>query len=778
MPAPLSPEKDFATLSLVDLLEAREMFHVHLMYKKNVVGTAVGRYLIRRTDPLPTHEELRTGVRSARLASRGPKRLEDCEVRPYSWPCVLVFVKHWLEEDQFDGRQYDRSDFVPPAIYLPDGRKVPLCVVEARPQETVEVTPAQMAFPSKFLGGGYPVITRVQKELHIASVGCMVTDGHKAYALTNRHVAGESGETIDALVDGKQVPIGKSSTKQLTRLPFQDVYPGWPGREVFLNMDIGLVEVFDKTRWTAQVYGLGELGELVDLSGRNLSLRLIGSPVRAYGCASRQMIGQIHALFYRYRSVGGFEYVSDFLIGPRANTSFSTRPGDSGTLWVLEEAPPDGAEPEARAREPKKPALRPIAVQWGGQVFGAGEQSQPYALATCLSTVCEKLNIDVVCDWNTGQPEYWGAVGHYSIAEKAIEALPAGSLKDLMSANLTNITYAPEKIDIQTMKGLSKRPFVPLADVPDYVWKMGPRRNRERPNHFADMDRKDSNQQTLLEICQQTPKNVAVDVWLKYYQDVGDSGKGLLPFRVWQFFAAMVQFAQEGKTNEFVCAAGIVSHYVGDACQPLHISHLHDGDPDHPHNGQPLGSGVHSAYEDLMVNAFTEEILQNVDGNAAGVSPFKAMNDGHDAAVRTVELMQRTFDAIQPGAIVQAYATVASESNRDVADALWKQFGEDTIKVMSTGSKLLAFLWQEAWRVGNGDKNIAKQTGTINPDDLVALYESPDFMTSYTLSQIGPILDGSASATPPGDGSRPGPRRRASGTKGRHARRPVKRTDR
>ena len=54
------------------------------------------------------------------------------------------------------------------------------------------------------------------------------------------------------------------------------------------------------------------------------------------------MQGRIEALFYRYKSVGGFEYVSDFLIGPRdGDTGFGTHPGDSGTVWVMDNAPDD-----------------------------------------------------------------------------------------------------------------------------------------------------------------------------------------------------------------------------------------------------------------------------------------------------------------------------------------------------------------------------------------------------------------------------------------------------
>ena len=58
--------------------------------------------------------------------------------------------------------------------------------------------------------------------------------------------------------------------------------------------------------------------------------------------------------------------------------------------------------------------------------------------------------------------------------------------------------------------------------------------------------------------------------------------RGLLPFRVWQIFDEMVRFAKAGKVPEFVCAAGVMTHYLGDACQPLHISYLHDGDPERP----------------------------------------------------------------------------------------------------------------------------------------------------------------------------------------------------
>jgi hypothetical protein len=44
---------DFASLSLKDLIEARDLYHFHLMNKANVVGTAVGLYLIRTKQEWP-----------------------------------------------------------------------------------------------------------------------------------------------------------------------------------------------------------------------------------------------------------------------------------------------------------------------------------------------------------------------------------------------------------------------------------------------------------------------------------------------------------------------------------------------------------------------------------------------------------------------------------------------------------------------------------------------------------------------------------------------------
>ena len=42
---------DFRSLTVRDLLDARDQFHVHLANKANVFSTAIGLYLIRTSDP-------------------------------------------------------------------------------------------------------------------------------------------------------------------------------------------------------------------------------------------------------------------------------------------------------------------------------------------------------------------------------------------------------------------------------------------------------------------------------------------------------------------------------------------------------------------------------------------------------------------------------------------------------------------------------------------------------------------------------------------------------
>lgn len=135
-----------------------------------------------------------------------------------------MFAKIWIAQSEFDTGAAANSDFIPPAIYMPNGDKVSVCVIEADRDDWRPAGDANYFYPSNLIGGGYPIIADVQDEEQVASVGCLVTDGHLTYALTNRHVAGAPGGNSYSILDGNKVAIGKTSERQLTRRRFQEVY--------------------------------------------------------------------------------------------------------------------------------------------------------------------------------------------------------------------------------------------------------------------------------------------------------------------------------------------------------------------------------------------------------------------------------------------------------------------------------------------------------------------------------------------------------------------------
>src|SRR5262249_29686411 len=156
---------------------------------------------------------------------------------------------------------------------------------------------------------------QVQGVTHVGSLGCLVTDGESTFILTNRHVCGDPGNQVFSNIKGAGVRVGVSAGGGITKLPFDQVYDGWPGTRAFVNIDAGLIKVDDISQFTTQIYGLGELQQPLDLNPDTISTALIGAPVAAFGAASGALRGQILGLFYRYKSMGGFDYVCDFLIG-------------------------------------------------------------------------------------------------------------------------------------------------------------------------------------------------------------------------------------------------------------------------------------------------------------------------------------------------------------------------------------------------------------------------------------------------------------------------------
>jgi hypothetical protein len=715
------PVPNYLLNSVRDLLDARDHYHVHLSNLPNVVGTAIGRRLMS-VDP----------------NKREPKTLFNTTIAADSWPCVLVFVNTWLPIEAFR-KQPDQV--VPSRLYLPDGRIVPTCVVLVQDEESDAAPEPTLSFPRTLMGGGYLTLSTAQGQDHVGSVGCLVTDGDLTYALTNRHVTGPKGRVIYTVMHGERQRIGRAHANQIVYRPFPSMYPGWAGANVQLQIDAGLIELDDVASWTAQIAGLGTMDEWLDLTVNNLTLDLIDEEVSAFGAASGELHGRIAGLFYRYSTAGGADFVADFLIRPRNVDEPGTLHGDSGTVWVWNQKDGDNVR------------LRPFAMQWGGHAWvddsGTCRRAGRFALATSLSVVCRELGVRVIRDWNIGLPEYWGDVGHYTIGYLACDGI-GGKLGSLMKANQLNVSYPQTALEKPgSAQGLHQKfddDFVPLADVPDRLWAHGKmlRGSADGPNHFADMDQKDpqNGNKTLLELCA-VAANVNPSFWRQYYANLGVNTKqGLLPFRVWQFFLEMTDARKKKDYARFVAAAGVCAHYVGDACQPLHCSYLHDGYPD------GSGAGVHSAYEDTMLKQHAPELLGLLqDALKEPAAAIPAPKTGFDAAVATVDLMRRTFHQIQPADLVDAFI-----KNKD----LWKLFGKDTVEVIAGGVRTLRAIWQGAWNAGGGDNQVAVASmGAADHQDLIPLYLCKTWMPSMSLATIGQVLTGGTSGSAPCDGAAP-----------------------
>jgi hypothetical protein len=370
-----------------------------------------------------------------------------------------------------------------------------------------------------------------------------------------------------------------------------------------------------------------------------------------------------------------------------------------------------------------------------------------------------------VRDWNIDQTDTWGALGHFSIATRTLTALSDRNfpkLKKMMEKHLAVISHTDNILMKADFTGMGSEDVVPMADVPDFFWKprvakQGFDRPLEGSNHFADMDQKGADGKTLLQITKDAV-NVDPDKWQHYYDGITDilSGKkiaenrrGLLPFRVWQIFDAMCEFAAKD-LEKFICAAGVLTHYIGDACQPLHISYLHDGDPERPvthtftkgkkagtSEERPLGQGVHSAYEDKMIFDNREKILAGLK-KTPKAKKSEYVSTGKEAAELTIELMRNTFNLLPPAKMVQTYIDVG-KGGKAASNALWSKYGEKTIRVMQDGTHVLAVLWESAWDVAGGDKNM-KLKKALTPVQAMNIVKKSDFLPSMSIGTIGAIL--------------------------------------
>jgi hypothetical protein len=341
-----------------------------------------------------------------------------------------------------------------------------------------------------------------------------------------------------------------------------------------------------------------------------------------------------------------------------------------------------------------------------------------------LSNVCRLLDVEVIRDWSTEHSQYWGKVGHYKIAFSAC-SLASGSypkLRALLAANSLNIAVSDADIENGTMPMASRTKFVALADVPDLVWRST--RGRDKANHFADMDEEAPSGpfagESLMSLWTKKPTTRTPAAWNSFYESLVPkpelAHRGALPFRVAQMFDEMVKHLRAGALDKFVCVAGTMAHYVGDACQPLHVSKLHHGE----HESE---NSVHEVYETRMLDRFAAEFVDRLNTKLGSKRAQGKVTTAADAADLTVQLMKQTLKRLPPERILDVFRQSAGQSQ---TAAMWQELGDDTVAVTAQGALTLAKIWQSAWALAGAEASFSKTAcqKTIDKERLRTLYNT------------------------------------------------------
>jgi hypothetical protein len=95
---------------------------------------------------------------------------------------------------------------------------------------------------------------------------------------------------------------------------------------------------------------------------------------------------------------------------------------------------------------------------------------------------------------------------------------------------------------------------------------------------------------------------------------------------------------------------------------------------------------VHSGYEKNMIElkGVPATIMNELEQRLATGPQLEPIGSGHDAAVRTLQLMCETLRLLSPEDVISKYKEFSENDSRAIARRMWNTFKDQTIEVMTS----------------------------------------------------------------------------------------------
>ena len=277
----------------------------------------------------------------------------------------------------------------------------------------------------------------------------------------------------------------------------------------------------------------------------------------------------------------------------------------------------------------------------------------------------------------------WGEKGHALITETAIDGLPA-VLKSYYAEHREFIARHSVDPDLWRRAERDRDAAQGSGSVlcrPERG--LEPLEGDEGPRHFLDADELGA-----------FPFREIPRRFDEYRRLVGTRFEhlGSAPWAIGSYSERLTAAMRNGDRRQILCVSAVLSHYVADFSQPLHLTRNFDG--------QFSGlDGVHYRFETLLLDHYIGALKQSLQAATPRAelldepveAAFQMLVDGYPAAdnVLAADLGARSELGIRKGR--------HRDDSRAYLEALWRRAGDLLRQRLLYGAKMLASYWLTAW---------------------------------------------------------------------------------